>query len=97
MTIRSLPKGAALPVQVQSIEGRAAVVEVVMDGEAEELGLHQPVEVSVETAVYLGVVAQREQRAGTWTLWLDLEHCVDRLKMAEVQSAWGERATSEKF
>ena len=93
MTIRNLPKGEAIPVRVRLLEGRQAAVELKQEFSLKPNGafsLNQPVELSDAAAVYLGVVAQVEEPAGgPCTVWLDLEHRVDRGQLGDVQAAWG--------
>lgn len=93
MTARSLPQGSGMRASVRSVEGRTAMVEVETDATSAFL-LDQPVELSDKSVLYLGVVRQAEELpGGARLLHLELEHRLERSRLAEVQSAWeGERA-----
>lgn len=90
MTARNLPQGDSVRARVRSVEGRIAMVEV----DAGAFPLDQPVELSDKSALYLGIVRQSEELPdGARLIYLELEHRLERSRLAEAQSAWeGERA-----
>ena len=88
--LRKLPEGRQIPVWLRSLEGRIASVEIA--AEAEPILSGQAVELANETVVYLGVATQVETSAPR-LIWVDLEHRLERSRLAELKASWsGERA-----
>lgn len=84
MRVRILPDGDSFVVKILSNDGRTAGFESEVP-----FSLDQPVELSGESVVYLGVVVQTEmQPSGKTMVWLELEHRLERDGLAEVQASW---------
>jgi hypothetical protein len=84
VTLHRLPKGDVHRGVERSWSGR--FLELELDLEADELGIGCLVEIEGVEAIYLGEI----QKTRGSRLWVEVEHRVDRAKLARIQELWHE-------
>lgn len=84
VTLRRLPEGGVHRAVERSWAGRC--MELELEAEAGELGIGCLAEIEGSESIYLGEV----QRKDGPRVWVEVEHRVDRAKLARIQELWNE-------